>query len=176
MVEIAVSSPLRASDMSSFSNNISYAERKVGGFRHDNIPCLYALRIMKGFGDRMPLMMSIQTAVPVIIEENNNGQWLTEPDHYFEMGAKLIPALHNRTNRLVLTMNDIVTNQRVMADSSLKEKLGGIVEDIGGYKAILGAMGIIEELTKRLDVVALRSDIIGPHRAHAEVIKVYMHP
>lgn len=107
-------------------------------------------------------------------EDNDRVQRLINSDYYFEMGAKLIPALHNRADRLALTMNDIVNNQRVMTDTSLKEQLGGIVEDIGGYKAMLDAMGVIEELTKRLEVVASRSDKIESRRAHVEEIKVYM--
>lgn len=73
-------------------------------------------------------------------------------------------------------MNNIVNNQRIMADTSLKEKLGGVVEDIGGYKAMLNAMAVIEELTKRSKVVALGSDAVSPSRVRAEEIKVYLYP
>ncbi|KAL5397026.1 hypothetical protein PMIN04_013128 [Paraphaeosphaeria minitans] len=97
--------------------------------------------------------------------------------HYFEKGANLIPALHNRTDRLALVMNDIVNNQKIVTDPRLKEELSDILDDMGGYKAILDSIVMIEGLTRKLEdaQVALGFNDVAPGRANQEEIKVYLY-
>ncbi|KAL5398110.1 hypothetical protein PMIN03_012811 [Paraphaeosphaeria minitans] len=98
--------------------------------------------------------------------------------HYFEKGANLIPALHNRTDRLALVMNDMVNTQKIVTDPRLKEELSDIVDDMGGYKAILNSIVMIEGLTRKLEdaQVALGSNDVAPGRAKQEEIKLYLYP
>ncbi|KAK7179076.1 hypothetical protein PSPO01_14859 [Paraphaeosphaeria sporulosa] len=74
-------------------------------------------------------------------------------------------------------MNDIVNNQKVVTDARLKEELSDIVDDMGGYKAILDSISMIEGLTRKLEdvQVALGSNDVAPGRAKHEEIKVYLH-
>ncbi|KAF2439145.1 hypothetical protein P171DRAFT_436484 [Karstenula rhodostoma CBS 690.94] len=97
--------------------------------------------------------------------------------HYFQKGANLFPALHNRIDRLALVMNDLVNNPKVVTDSRLKGELHDIVEEIGSCKAMLNFIAIAEEMTKRLEDVrvALGSDDTAPGRARAEEVRVYLH-
>lgn len=120
--------------------------------------------------------MSIHISLPVRKLDAVSTQILTILDNYFNKGANLIPALHNRTDRLALVMNDIVNNEKVVTDARLKGELCEIVDEIGGYKAMLKSITMIEELTIQLEdvQVAMGSNYVAPGRAK-EVVKVYLH-
>lgn len=96
---------------------------------------------------------------------------------HFERDATLIPAIHNRIDKLAHIMRNIVGSEQLVSIGSLRSRLSCVIQEMGGIMEMWNFMLVTEELTTKLETMSteLVSYNDHPKDEYFEEIKVYLY-